>query len=334
MKSTIKQLVKPIIVSLASNLGPHARKSRHPKLWLLMYHRSLPVYDERYHWEEPGMMVRPETFEMHIKEAKKQFDMVSLRQWVNAYQNGERLPKRACAITFDDGWADNYEYAFPVLKSESVPATLFAVAEKIGTDFQFWPNIVAVLILSGSVSKMASNPLFNAALKDIPEKPSADEVAGVIRELKRFSDSEIYTALEVIEWKTLCNKEMSPALMNWEQLHQMATSGLVDVGSHTCTHKRLTNALTQAELEYEISHSKFILEEKLKSPVDFFCFPNGDYNEAALSLVKKYYQAAVTTKRGINIDGALHLHELVRIGIHDEVSSSRTAFRARLSGWV
>jgi peptidoglycan/xylan/chitin deacetylase (PgdA/CDA1 family) len=122
--------------------------------------------------------------------------------------------------------------------------------------------------------------------------------------------------------------------MNWDQLNSMQASGLVEIGSHTCTHRRLTSALTSAELEHEIVNSKKILQAKLSAPVELFCFPNGDYNAAALALVETHYSAAVTTKRGINTSNSVALHELTRIGLHDEVSHTRTLLRSRLSGWV
>lgn len=330
----VKQLVKPVLVSLASSLGPHTRITKNPRLWLLMYHRVLPDMDLRYSQEEPGMLVQPDTLEMHIQEIKRQFELVSLADWVNARQRGDSLPEKACAITFDDGWADNYEYAFPVLKSQAAPATLFAVAEKIGTDFQFWPNIIAILLLSGAATAMKQHPLFEARVSHVDGIPTADEIAGIIRQLKHATDADIFAALTDIDWRSLCNIPVPPALMDWQQLREMQASGLVEIGSHTCTHRRLTQALSTPELQYEIVQSKSILEEKLQVPVNLFCFPNGDYNEEALTLVKQHYQASVTTRRGINQNSSLNIHELTRIGLHDEVSCSRRLFRARLSGWV
>ncbi len=337
MKAVLKQFIKPALVSLASRVGPHARTGKHPRLWLLMYHRILPNHDERYGQEEPGMLVRPETLEMHIQEMKRQFDLMPFAEWVGLSQAGLPVPKRACAITFDDGWLDNYEYAFPVLRAHSAPATLFAVAEKIGTDFQFWPNILAVLLLHGAKKELELHPLFQAYVQNLTDKVTADQVAEVIKHLKDHSDVDIFAALEQLGWRALCEKYaggMSPALMSWDQLREMQQSGLVDIGSHTCTHRRLTDALSPAELEYEIIHSKDVLERRLQSSVDLFCFPNGDYNDLALSLVKQHYRASVTTQRGINRTDNLNIHELTRIGLHDEVSSSRRLFRARLSGWV
>lgn len=334
MKAALKQLVKPVIVSLAGSLGPHTRAGSCPRLWLLMYHRVLPDTDTRYQQEEPGMLVRPETLDMHIQEIKKHFELVSLSDWISAKEANEPLPKRACAITFDDGWLDNYEYAYPILRAHGAPATLFAVAEKIGTDFQFWPNILAHLLLQNQARVLEQHPVFYSAVRQVTGVPSVDGVAAVIHQLKSYSDADIFNALEELNWRTIVGEPMPPALMNWDQLCEMQQSGLVEIGSHTCTHRRLTNALTPAELEYEIIQSKFLLEKHLQSPVDLFCFPNGDYNELALSLVKKHYRASVTTRRGINDSAAASMYELTRISIHDEVSCDRRLFRARLSGWV
>ncbi|HOY21895.1 MAG TPA: polysaccharide deacetylase family protein [Cellvibrio sp.] len=341
MKSRLKSFVKPVLVSLASQFGPHATSNKTPKLWVLMYHRILPSSDNRFQQEEPGMLVRPESFAMHLKEIKRNFDVMFLSDWVKAKQSGEPLPAKACAVTFDDGWLDNFEFALPALKAEAVPATLFAVAEKIGTDFQFWPNIVSMLLLNGAGRHLAKQPLFShleSQLNSMAAQPSRDQIAHIIFQLKQRSDADIFNALKDINWRSLCPDEIPPALMNWEQLNSMQASGLVEIGSHTCTHRRLTSALTSAELEHEIVNSKKILQAKLNAPVELFCFPNGDYNAEALSLVETHYAAAVTTKRGINLgDSATHttkLHELTRIGLHDEVSHTRTLLRSRLSGWV
>lgn len=334
MKTAVKQFLKPALVSLASRYGPHTRSTKQPKLWLLMYHRILPDTDSRFQQEEPGMLVRPETLEMHIQELKCHFELLPLIEWNRAHQKGESLPDRACAITFDDGWADNYEYAFPILKAHAAPATLFAVAEKIGTDFQFWPNIVAVLLLSGAAPEMVKHPVFSSCLRGLHKLPDANQIAEIIRQLKQSSDTDIFNALREINWSSLSQFPVKPALMNWDELRAMSHSGLVDVGSHTCTHRRLIDALSESELEYEIVHSKNILQKQLDSKVELFCFPNGDYNQQALTLVKQNYALSVTTRRGINQLDNLSLHELTRIGLHDEVSCTRSLFRARLSGWL
>lgn len=315
-------------------MGAHRRTPGGPRLWVLMYHRILPPEDPRFALEEPGMVVRPDTFDMHLQEVQKHFDVVSLGEWVSASQRGEALPKKACAITFDDGWLDNYEYALPVLKAHGLPATLFAVAEKIGTDFQFWPNIVAGLLHAGAGAKMAQHPVFSEAVDGASQGGDREAVAAAIQRLKAQTDEAIFQALADMNWRNLLDQPLAPALMNWQQLREMQDSGRVEIGSHTCSHRRLNGHLAHNALIHEIVHSKAVLAEQTGRPVDLFCFPNGDYTASALELVQRHYLAAVTTRSGINRGSSRQAHELTRLGMHDDISNSRRRFNARLSGWI
>lgn len=327
----IKNLLKLPLIHLAAHFGSHKKSLSTPHLWILMYHRVLPKNDPRFQLEEPGMVVTPETFEMHIQEAKKYFQIMALKDWVQKYQAGEPLPPKACVITFDDGWQDNYEFALPVLQRHQVPATLFAVAEKIGTDFQFWPNTILWLLFNGGAEALSQHPILGQGFPH--QTPINREIAAsYILQLKQLSDKSIFTALTEIEASTNLISAMPRALMNWDELRSMQASGLVDIGSHTCNHKRLTQHLGQDELQHEICKSKDILEAELNQTIDLFCFPNGDYNQAALDLVKTTYVAAVTTQKGIVSNNNFSLHELKRIGLHEQVSQTPGNFGARLSG--
>lgn len=332
-KALVKKALKPLLISAAGRFGAHRKPGPEPRLWVLMYHRILPESDPRYHQEEPGMRVTPESFDMHLRELKRHFELVSLGDWVKARETGAVLPRHACAVTFDDGWRDNFEHALPLLQKHQVPATLFAVAEKIGTDFQFWPNVVAALMLDGAGPTLAKHPILGVAGMEATT-PSAEQLADCIKQLKAYTDSEIFAALDEAGWRSLLSKPMEPALMDWSQLRQMQASGLVEIGSHTCTHQRLTTALPKPELEREIVKSRELLECELERSINLFCFPNGDYSADALALVEQHYTAAVTTQKGINRAADCPLHELVRIGIHNDIARTAQRFNARLSGWV
>ena len=142
----LKNVAKIPIESLACRFGHHRRNSTESRLWVMMYHRILPKHDARYSQEEPGMITEPDSFQMHLQTLKKEFTIISLSEWLDRKKQKLPLPKKACAITFDDGWLDNYEYALPILEQEQVPATLFAVSHMIGTCDQFWPNRIANLL--------------------------------------------------------------------------------------------------------------------------------------------------------------------------------------------
>jgi peptidoglycan/xylan/chitin deacetylase (PgdA/CDA1 family) len=328
----IKKLIKSTMAGLASRYGVHRRQQKDSLLWVLMYHRILPSNDPRFIAEEPGMLVTPETFDMHLREVKKYFEIVNLKDWIHKKQLGEPLPTKACVITFDDGWLDNLEFALPILKQHQIPATLFAVAEKIGTNFQFWPNMVMWLLFNGGSDALKQHPLLGKKIPEHKTNMDREFAAAYILQLKQFSDAEIFAALDEIGKSTNLFDNMPRALMNWDELKQMQASGLIDIGSHTCNHKRLTQHLSQPELQHEICESKYILERHLNHKIDLFCFPNGDYNQAALELVKSTYLAAVTTQKGIVSNNNFSLHELKRIGLHEQVSQTPSNFGARLSG--
>ncbi len=329
LKQTLKQLVKRPVQSAAARFGPQNRRSDRPRLWVLMYHRILPPEDPRYASEEPGMIVHPDTLRMHLRVLRDTFTLMPLGEWVARAEQGRPLPDKACAITFDDGWRDNYEYAFPILQQEQVPATLFAVSGLIGTREQFWPNRI-VRLLQQPVETRQSIGWLNALAQE--GNLEAEASAQVIYSLKQYPDDRIIGMIEEAESSLGLEPPEAPALMDWEELRELSDSSLVEIGSHTCRHVRLREDLDHETLKRELVDSKAELTERLGRPVDLFCYPNGDYCAAAVEGVRRHYRAAVTTRGGINApDGdSLLMH---RFGVHQHSSDRPERLLARLSGW-
>jgi peptidoglycan/xylan/chitin deacetylase (PgdA/CDA1 family) len=301
-----------------------------------MYHRILPTDDVRYAGEEPGMIVTPASFRQQLRILKSLFEILPLSEWLARRDSGRPLPRRACAITFDDGWLDNYQYAFPIIQEEQTPITLFAVSHMIGTHRQFWPNRLARTL--SALPSGEQLPGFEdiealTATHRPNNRPDRESLAQTIFQLKTLSDSELDSRLRRAEEKLSLPPESSPALMTWDNARKMQESGLVEIGSHTCNHFRLQASLPTELLAREICASKTFIEEQIGKPVDLFCYPNGDTCAEALKLVGSHYRGAVITRRGIN-NRATPSHELLRIGIHEDIGNSPTKFEARLSGWL
>ncbi len=94
----------------------------------------------------------------------------------------------------------------------------------------------------------------------------------------------------------------TPGYMTWDQIREMQQSGLVEFGSHTCSHRRL-RSLTQDEIIYEITQSKKIIEEQLGCPARTFCYPFGAGafdKHVRPHVFEAGYLADFSTKHGIN----------------------------------
>jgi peptidoglycan/xylan/chitin deacetylase (PgdA/CDA1 family) len=99
-----------------------------PAVTVLCYHEVRP---DR---EDDCMNVRPEVFRRHIREFKEAgFTFIGVSD-LRKYATGTPLPEKAVLITFDDGYADNYNYAYPILREEQVPATFFVVSSTVGNN--------------------------------------------------------------------------------------------------------------------------------------------------------------------------------------------------------
>ncbi len=330
---TIKNLIKIPIEKLSAQYGPHQRSGGN-KLWILMYHRILPQSDPRYSKEEPGMIVEPETFLEHINQLKQLFTILPLSEWIHRSQMGQPLPDNACAITFDDGWADNYEYAFPIIQEQQIPTTLFAVSHMIGTNRQFWPNRLAELLKTATAEQLLSLPWLSTLVPPTAETTFNKELlSSIVNQLKVNPDHLIHEWLANAEQQLDIEPATDQALVNWQQLKEMSDSGLVEIGSHTCNHTRLQDNLDHQIIESEIAASQLRLQEELNQPIDLFCYPNGDVSPAALAAVRKHYKAAVTTQRGINSGANNDHHQLLRIGVHQDISNTSNRFQARLANW-
>jgi peptidoglycan/xylan/chitin deacetylase (PgdA/CDA1 family) len=106
---------------------------------LLLRNAAVVVVFHRVHdaFDSTGLTVRADTFERYCAFFKQHFQVVSLRELVDRMHNGARLD-RHLAITFDDGYLDNYENAVPVLEKLSLPATFFVVTQFMGSTIVPW----------------------------------------------------------------------------------------------------------------------------------------------------------------------------------------------------
>ncbi len=292
---------------------------------ILTYHRVLPIDEAARLWVEPGMYVTPETFARHLGWLQKSFRVLPLSEVVDHLTQNRPLPKGACSITFDDGWRDNFVYAFPALRQHNLSAAVFVVIDRVGTPGAFWPDE-----LSRSLSPLASDARAEIARQfGLPSR--VDVPASLLSHFKALRQDEREGALEQL--RKMAPGSVLPAereLLDWDEIDLMAASG-IEFESHGLSHAILTG-VDLADAEVELRDSRTALLEHGLGRSGVFAYPSGAFNDALARLVLTCgYRAAVTTVPGL----ARCLDQPTaysRIGVHDDISRTRAEFHRRVPG--
>ena len=289
---------------------------------VLMYHRVLPRADAQTRGVQPGMYVTPETFARHLAWLEQRYRVLPLHEIAAGLESGRSLPARACAITFDDGWRDNAEFALPELARRGMPATVFVVTERVGTPGAFWPDEVSrrMAALGARERRQLAERLGAAG--------SGDPQEALIERLKRLSDPEREAALEQLRKETPPLRDPEPELAGWSELDRLAAAG-VDIEAHGATHAIL-RGLDRAGVERELRAAAESLRARGHGRHRLLAYPNGDHDELVRQVAREQgYRAAVTTERGLACAGGDPL-AMPRLALHDDVSRSRAEFLQRL----
>jgi peptidoglycan/xylan/chitin deacetylase (PgdA/CDA1 family) len=285
---------------------------------VLAYHRVLPAEAARRDRVEPGMFVTPETFRRHLAALHRHFRVLPLRELVARLAARSPLPERSCAITFDDGWRDNHDHAWPALREAGMPATVFLVTDRVGTDGDFWPDEVA--------RRVACLPPERRAALGIRPAPAHELVAA----WKELPEEARDRRLEALRDATPEVPAPPRALLDWAEVEAMARGG-VDFESHAATHAILPG-LSATRVRDELVRARATLRDRGLGAGALLAYPNGSCDATVADIARDVgHLAAFTTEPALA--GFSHpLHRLPRIGLHEDVSGSAAEFHWLVPG--
>jgi peptidoglycan/xylan/chitin deacetylase (PgdA/CDA1 family) len=294
-----------------------------------MYHRVIPSIHEEKIFIQPGMYVSVDTFRRQVAFFKKKFRVCPLLELVEKLETGQKV-NGCCAITFDDGWKDNFDYAFPVLKEFKVPATVFLATGYIGTTNKFWPEELSFFLTQSKLLCSAGrsyavkrffNEIFHYEKKN-------NYLNNAIETLKNWPPDEREEVFKYFR-SSMKNSFSERLLMNWNEANEMHSTGLINFGSHTSNHVIL-DQVSQHEAEHEINQSCKDLESHLGIQPELFAYPNGNFNSAIKNILKRNgFKGAVTTTKGW-LENNSDLFAIPRIGIHEDISKANSMVLARI----
>jgi peptidoglycan/xylan/chitin deacetylase (PgdA/CDA1 family) len=261
------------------------------RLLVLMYHRVRAQPDPLFPEDVDARL-----FAAQLSAIRRHFTPLALPEALARIRGGA-LPPRAVCVTFDDGYADNFSVAAPLLQAAAVPATFF-----IATDFldggQMWNDAIIEAVRAASGPRVELTPGEVADVSSLEGRRRT--IAALLARAKYLPPTERRRFVEGIVRNAGGAAPGSP-MMSSRQLVSLRDQGM-EIGAHTCSHPILTTLSLDAAAA-DILRSKQVLESILGSRVSLFAYPNGepdvDYDLQHVRLVRESgFDAAVSTAPG------------------------------------
>jgi len=335
LKTFFRQLFKP---------------SSNPQAMVLMYHRIGEAISDV--WD---ITVSVSYFEEQLQVLKKSGRVVSLPELV-AGMHKKTIKPHSIALTFDDGYIDNFLTAKPLLEYYQIPATFFITSVNLGKHREFWWDELEHLFLfsqqlpaffflkiqdtlleydlSGEAVLKEEQKQKHRAWKAFVQEPPtirAQLFLAVWQCIRPLPDAAQQAELQKIwDWAGV-QPEVREAYksMSVPQLQELAHSCFCTIGAHTMHHAALA-AHSQLFQTEELKENRRFLEEVTGKEVNLLAYPYGNYNEdtfyAAAAL--NFYAGFTTEARTINPD--LHPYGLGRFQVKNLTGAD---FRDQLSKW-
>jgi peptidoglycan/xylan/chitin deacetylase (PgdA/CDA1 family) len=229
------------------------------------------------------------------------------------------VPENAVVVTFDDGYHDNYTYAFPILSRLSIEATIFLATDAIDGVTPLWHDRVFAAFRETRERNLRGylpgNAMAVYSLENVVDKLAVQ--SRVLCFLRTLGENERDGWIDrLVEQLNIVEQLRRPALMlSWKEVREMHAHG-IRFGSHTMSHPVLST-LSPERTRAEISGSKKIIEDQLGATVSVFAYPNGtmaDFTQVTKDILRECgYHCAVTTIFGANAEDQ-DLYELRRGG--------------------
>lgn len=269
------------------------------KILVLLYHR---VCEPEHPFKAA---VSPAHFEEQIEFLRKHFKVVSVREALGAMDQRE-IPNRPLAvITFDDGYRDNFETAYPLLKKYSLPAAFFLAAGSIGNQEPIWTSRVDLLFKNTSQEDLTLGTLSPPRRYQLGSLQERMKVCHEVKnEMKKVPEAGRQVILKELEEKAGSllqeDPEKDSEMLSWEEVRHLAEDPLVEIGSHSLSHRMLAN-LPPDEVTRELEESKRMIEAQIGRGIDYLSYPGNSCNPGVQKLAERAgYRAAFAVDRSLS----------------------------------
>jgi peptidoglycan/xylan/chitin deacetylase (PgdA/CDA1 family) len=304
--------------------------ARRPRLLVLNYHRIGSCAYNRF--DDGVFSATADAFREHVRYLRDNFEMLGQDELLNAADRGFALDHAAAIITFDDGYRDNFELAFPILREFGVPAFFFIPTGYVDRPRLPWWDRIAFIVKNTEADRLClevPRP-FEVELDHLGRDRAIWELLRLFKTADDFEERIFFDHLETraevaVDVETL-GREL---FISWDEIRQMRAAGMV-IGSHTHSH-RILGRLPEADQRDELAVSKARLEAELGQSVETIAYPVGlrrAFSELTKRLAREVgYRVGFSYYGGINRADQTDPFDVRRIAV--ERSETFPLFRAR-----
>jgi peptidoglycan/xylan/chitin deacetylase (PgdA/CDA1 family) len=261
-------------------------KDRNPSALILMYHRVAELDDEPDLHE---LKVEPHRFAAHVQHLCSHYRVVSLPQLAEQLARGG-LCDAQVAITFDDGYVDNYVNAYPILRDRAAPATIFLPTSYIDGS----------LLWNAKATEIRLEMIEPQVYSLEPEEHLLESYFALDDVLVDLRPRNRDQLLDQLGKELNAEVRMSSKALTWTQISQMSAQGIL-FGSHTQSHASVAT-LSAEEFREELRQSQLDIELHTGQPVNTFAYPYGhptSFNELDKTVLKEMgFACACATTQG------------------------------------
>ncbi|MFA4948197.1 MAG: polysaccharide deacetylase family protein, partial [Candidatus Krumholzibacteriia bacterium] len=259
-----------VLAAVPPGLARSFRLARHGNyLTVLCYHRILDLPPD-FPFDEDLVSASAAQFDGELRFISRHYQVINFKMLREHLKKNGKLPPRALIITFDDGYIDNYEVAYPLLKKHSLTAVMFATAGFIGVRRLFWWDRLAYVAKTAKRSSAAIEEPIRLAIdldSFATKQAAARHIIASVKTLPE-NDKEILIRRLAADLKVEIDESRFAMTMGWNQLREMSAAG-IEIGAHSVNHPIFSN-IDHGLLANEISQSKRIIEKELGDEVITF----------------------------------------------------------------
>ncbi|MDO5340865.1 MAG: polysaccharide deacetylase family protein [Bacteroidia bacterium] len=227
--------------------------------------------------------ITPERFEKLIAGKKDEGnEFISMKDLFEILNGEKEIRNKFVCFTFDDGYKDNFEVAYPILKKYDCPFTIFVATDNVERKSVLWRYAVDELICKNDSVVLSDGTIYSCK-NDDEKKNSFDAIDRKMSSLNEFQIKNLLSANNV-DWLSK-NEEL---MMDEAMLLEISKDELCTIGSHTQSHCHLSR-LEPEEQRRELSNSKHVLESMIGKDVWCFAYPYGDYSEVTSNIANEIY---------------------------------------------